>query len=90
MGFEEDVRSILSQTPPARQTLLFTATWPRAVQRLAEEFGEAAATRRQSLRRLPDTHSCPSRSPAAPKTVQITLGDTDVLVANPSVTQARL
>lgn len=31
----------------------------------------------------------PPAPPAAPKTVQITLGETDVLVANPSVTQVR-
>jgi len=38
MGFEEPIRAIISVTPPRRQTLLFTATWPKAVQRLADEF----------------------------------------------------
>jgi len=40
MGFEDDMRRIVANLPPAaeRQTLLFTATWPRTVQRLADEF----------------------------------------------------
>jgi ATP-dependent RNA helicase DDX5/DBP2 len=61
MGFEESIRAIIAKISPARQTLLFTATWPRAVQRLAAEF--------------------------APNPVQVSLGDTDVLAANVSITQ---
>ena len=40
MGFEEAIRAIIGECPKAeaRQTLLFTATWPREVQRLADEF----------------------------------------------------
>jgi ATP-dependent RNA helicase DDX5/DBP2 len=38
MGFEPQIRDIISRCPEARQTLLFTATWPREVQRLAAEF----------------------------------------------------
>lgn len=38
MGFEPDMRAIIGQMPVARQTLLFTATWPRVVQKLAQEF----------------------------------------------------
>lgn len=38
MGFEPDVRTIMSQVPKDRQTLLFSATWPAAVQKLGSEF----------------------------------------------------
>lgn len=38
-GFEEDVRKIISTTPSqGRQTLMFTATWPESVRKLAETF----------------------------------------------------
>ncbi|CAA2972511.1 DEAD-box ATP-dependent RNA helicase 5 [Olea europaea subsp. europaea] len=38
MGFEPEVRSILSQTNTARQMVMFSATWPPAVHQLAQEF----------------------------------------------------
>lgn len=38
MGFEEDVEWILSHTPEARQTALFSATMPRPIRRLAEKY----------------------------------------------------
>ena len=38
MGFEDDMRELCGYTPPGRQTLLFTATWPRVVERLAGEL----------------------------------------------------
>jgi ATP-dependent RNA helicase DBP3 len=38
MGFEPDVRTIMSQVSQARQTLLFSATWPASVQKLGSEF----------------------------------------------------
>jgi len=38
MGFEPDVRKIVGQIRPDRQTLLWSATWPRSVQRLASDF----------------------------------------------------
>ncbi|KAI9818300.1 MAG: RNA-dependent ATPase [Thelocarpon impressellum] len=39
-GFEEEIRKILATTPPtpARQTLMFTATWPPSVLSLASTF----------------------------------------------------
>jgi ATP-dependent RNA helicase DBP3 len=39
-GFEDDIKEILSSTPPReqRQTLMFTATWPASVQALASSF----------------------------------------------------
>ncbi|RSH86677.1 ATP-dependent RNA helicase dbp2 [Apiotrichum porosum] len=38
MGFEPQIRKIVSQIRPDRQTLLFSATWPKDVQRLAMDF----------------------------------------------------
>lgn len=38
MGFEPQIRQIIQNIPDTRQTLLFTATWPREVRSLASEF----------------------------------------------------
>src|SRR6195952_3507949 len=38
MGFEPQIRKIVSQIRPDRQTLMFSATWPKDVQRLAMDF----------------------------------------------------
>eukprot|EP01033_Poteriospumella_lacustris_P001875 gene1874-1363_t len=38
MGFEPQIRSIISKIPLTRQTMMFTATWPREVQAIAREF----------------------------------------------------
>lgn len=38
MGFEPQIRKIVSQVRPDRQTLLWSATWPREIQTLAREF----------------------------------------------------
>merc|ERR1719446_242354 len=38
MGFEPQIRSVISHVPEARQTLLFSATWPREIQKLAHDF----------------------------------------------------
>ncbi|XP_010518933.1 PREDICTED: DEAD-box ATP-dependent RNA helicase 5 [Tarenaya hassleriana] len=38
LGFEEPVRFILSKTNSVRQMVMFSATWPLAVHKLAEEF----------------------------------------------------
>jgi ATP-dependent RNA helicase DDX5/DBP2 len=35
MGFEPQIRKIVSQIRPDRQTLMFSATWPKDVQNLA-------------------------------------------------------
>ncbi len=36
MGFERDIRTLVGCMPEKRQTLLFTATWPKNVQRVAQ------------------------------------------------------
>jgi len=38
MGFQEDIEHILEHTPESRQTLLFSATVPEGIQRLARRF----------------------------------------------------
>jgi ATP-dependent RNA helicase DDX5/DBP2 len=38
MGFEDQVRTICSQLRPDRQTLLWSATWPKEVQSLARDL----------------------------------------------------
>jgi len=38
MGFEPQIRKIIDQIRPDRQTLMFSATWPKEVRKLAEEF----------------------------------------------------
>jgi ATP-dependent RNA helicase DeaD len=38
MGFIEDIEAILAATPAERQTLLFSATMPGPIQRMAERF----------------------------------------------------
>ena len=38
MGFEPQIRKIVSQIRPDRQTLLWSATWPKEVQALASDF----------------------------------------------------
>eukprot|EP01038_Epipyxis_sp_PR26KG_P012983 gene12983-17408_t len=38
MGFEPQIRQVIDGIPPDRQTLFFTATWPKVVQSLAHSF----------------------------------------------------
>jgi ATP-dependent RNA helicase DDX5/DBP2 len=38
MGFEPQLRKIVSQIRPDRQTLMWSATWPKEVQTLAKDF----------------------------------------------------
>ena len=38
MGFEPQLRKIVSQIRPDRQTLMWSATWPREVRRMADDF----------------------------------------------------
>ncbi|CAD6232993.1 unnamed protein product [Miscanthus lutarioriparius] len=38
MGFEPQIRKIVKQIPPRRQTLMYTATWPKEVRRIASDL----------------------------------------------------
>merc|ERR1719253_2362392 len=58
MGFEPQIRKIIAQLPKQRQTIMFTATWPASVRRLASEFlsnpAEVRAGEVESLSVNPD------------------------------------
>ena len=38
LGFSEDIKQILGAVPSARQTLLFSATWPQEIQEFGKSF----------------------------------------------------
>ncbi len=44
MGFEPQIRKIVGQIRPDRQTLMFSATWPKDVQKLANVGGDAVGS----------------------------------------------
>ncbi|HEY80932.1 MAG TPA: DEAD/DEAH box helicase [Anaerolineae bacterium] len=52
MGFIEDIETLLAQTPPSRQTALFSATLPPAIRHLARDYmrsPQAVTVKRQQL-----------------------------------------
>ncbi|XP_022955622.1 DEAD-box ATP-dependent RNA helicase 40-like isoform X2 [Cucurbita moschata] len=38
MGFEPQIRKIVNEIPPRRQTLMYTATWPKEVRKIANDL----------------------------------------------------
>lgn len=50
MGFVDDVNRIAALCPSERQTVLFSATWPKAVNRLAKGITRAGATAKLTVR----------------------------------------
>ncbi|KAK6913628.1 DEAD/DEAH box helicase domain, partial [Dillenia turbinata] len=38
MGFEPQIHKIVNQLPPRRQTLMYTATWPKEVRKIASDL----------------------------------------------------
>lgn len=38
MGFEVQIKKILRQVRPDRQTLMWSATWPKEVEELARDY----------------------------------------------------
>eukprot|EP00406_Dinophysis_acuminata_P004215 CAMPEP_0179232732 /NCGR_PEP_ID=MMETSP0797-20121207/12011_1 /TAXON_ID=47934 /ORGANISM="Dinophysis acuminata, Strain DAEP01" /LENGTH=569 /DNA_ID=CAMNT_0020939861 /DNA_START=43 /DNA_END=1749 /DNA_ORIENTATION=+ len=38
MGFEPQIRKVIANIPTRRQTMMFTATWPKEVRRMAQDF----------------------------------------------------
>lgn len=42
MGFEDQIRKILGQVRPDRQTLMFSATWPEDIRSIANEYLKGA------------------------------------------------
>ena len=55
MGFEPQIRKILKLCPSARQTLMFTATWPEAVKKIAAQFTTRRTCARPAERGSPPT-----------------------------------
>ncbi len=49
LGFREDLEFILSQAPEDRRTLMFSATVPKMIARLAESYQRADAVRLQTV-----------------------------------------
>ena len=41
MGFFDDISTVVKQAPKARQTLLFSATYPEGIEKLAKQFMQA-------------------------------------------------
>lgn len=72
MGFEPDMRDISGRIRRDRQTLFFSATWPRQVERLAKEML---------------TGSSSPGSECKPVHIHIGGGEVGELKANPSITQ---
>lgn len=50
MGFQEDLDSILSETPETKQTLLFSATMPPEIARIAKRYMHEPVTIEMSER----------------------------------------
>ena len=44
MGFLDDISTVVKQCPPERQTLLFSATYPEGIAKLAQQFMRAPQT----------------------------------------------
>lgn len=65
MGFEPQIRSIVSQIRPDRQTLMWSATWPKEVQGLARDFlhDYYQVSRTGSTRALNASHHAGERVP---------------------------
>ena len=67
LGFEPHIRSIAAATRADRQTLMFSATWPAAIQKLAAEFMAAPARVTIGSQDLSASHSVTqARPPARP------------------------
>ncbi len=73
LGFEPHIRAIAAQTRADRQTLMFSATWPAAIQKLAAEFlcdpvrvtiGSADLSASHSVSQASSGYSCFEAAPA--------------------------
>jgi superfamily II DNA/RNA helicase len=58
MGFEPQIRKIVGQIRPDRQTLMFSATWPKDVQKLAS----VSAFLRYTFDTVPNPSHCRTSS----------------------------
>lgn len=58
MGFEPQLKQVFAALPAARQTLLFTATWPKSVRKLASEYVRSEQVRRWLRHAAPALAHC--------------------------------
>lgn len=75
LGFREDLEFILDATPETRQTLLFSATMPREIERMAERY-QREAVRIETLRRNEQHADIEYRA------IRVVPGDTENAVVN--------
>ncbi len=66
MGFKEDMEAILSQTPESRQTVLFSATMPKAILQIAHQFQKEPVTIQAQKDQLHDKSSIAQHFLAVP------------------------
>lgn len=52
MGFEPQIRKIVGQIRPDRQTLMFSATWPKDVQKLASVSADSGVSFADTLTKM--------------------------------------
>ena len=57
MGFEPQIQKIVRSIPPQRQTLFFSATWPREVKAIAAQFVTNRTVRSPVVMSSPAQHS---------------------------------
>ncbi|ENN82342.1 hypothetical protein YQE_01286, partial [Dendroctonus ponderosae] len=57
MGFEPQIRKVLSQIRPDRQTLMWSATWPKEVKKLALDFMKSYVQLNVGLLELSANHN---------------------------------
>ncbi|MFS8022796.1 putative RNA helicase [Helianthus anomalus] len=50
VGFEEDVETTLEKLPPQRQSMLFSATMPRWVQKLSRKYLKKPVVKRKKAK----------------------------------------
>lgn len=75
LGFREDLEFILDATPESRQTLLFSATMPREIEKLATRY-QRDAVRIETLRRNAQHADIDYRA------IRVVPGDTENAVVN--------
>ena len=77
MGFEPQIRKIVNEIPPRRQTLMYTATWPKEVRKIAGDLlvnpvqvnignaDELAANKSITQVKEPEAYACTQKKKVA-------------------------
>lgn len=86
LGFEPQIRKIIAQIRPDRQTLMWSATWPKEVQTLARDFlhdfiqvniGSQELSANRNVRQIVNVCSEMDKHPLLVQTLQNVLADPD-------------